>query len=300
MLGPGRALVDLGPVHMMVQAWRGGRPHSASAAAGAQKAVSLLKELSRHLATARLPVSHPACRVGKQGPEVLRRMLAAVRMLKEPDFTPMAAVAGAFSDLAKEAALDAGAERVLVNNGGDIALKVEPGGSPFRVGLLSDLDRPQLSGVLYVESGAGVAGVATSGLGGRSLSKGVASAVTCLAATAARADAAATAVANAANVDDPAVERCPAEELDPLTDLKGHTVTKKVGRLSDSAALRALAGGIGRARELCRAGLITGCLIYVQQAVGFWPADLPWEALKAQVPAGARPREASALGMPLA
>jgi hypothetical protein len=90
------------------------------------------------------------------------------------------------------------------------------------------------------------------------------------------ADAAATSVANATDVDDPAVERCPAEVLDALTDLPGHMVTRKVGRLSTSAARRALAAGIRRGRELYMAGLIAGCIVFVQETVGFLPADLPW------------------------
>lgn len=124
----GRALADIGPVHLTVQAWSQGEPSSAAATAGAQRAVSLLGDLSRYLHTARLPVAHPGCRPSDSQPEALNRMIKAVRLLNAPDFTPMAAVAGTFSDMVKEAALGAGADRVLVNNGGDIALSVERGG----------------------------------------------------------------------------------------------------------------------------------------------------------------------------
>ena len=298
MLGPGRALADIGPVHLTVQAWNAGEPSSAAAIAGAQRAVSLLWELSRHLDTARLPLAHPYCRPGDFQPEALNRMIKAVRLLDEPDFTPMAAVAGTFSDMVKEAALNAGADRALVNNGGDIALKVERGGRPFKVGLVSDLSRGSLSGVIQVEYGMGVEGFATSGLGGRSLTKGVASAVTCLAASCSLADAAATAVANATEVDDPVVERCPAEDLDPLTDIKGHAVTKKVGRLSQAAAQKALANGLGRAGELIKSGMIAGCVIFVQNQAGRLPLDLPLGALSPQAQEGARPPVADARQAP--
>ena len=140
----------------------------------------------------------------------------------------MAAVAGTFSDLVKEAALAAGAKRVIVNNGGDIALKVERGGRPFKVGLSSDLKSGSLRGIIPVDSGMGVGGVATSGLGGRSLTKGVASAVTCLAASCFLATPRPRPWP-CRKCDDPSVERRPAEELDPLTDIKGHLVVKNVG-----------------------------------------------------------------------
>ena len=68
MLGPGRALVDIGPVHLVVQAWLRGEPCSEAAVAGAERAVGLLEELSRHLDTARLPVGHPDCRQGNPSP----------------------------------------------------------------------------------------------------------------------------------------------------------------------------------------------------------------------------------------
>ena len=90
------------------------------------------------------PLGDPGCREASDQPVVLRRMIKAAALLGEADFTPMAAVAGTFSDLAKEAALEAGADRVLVNNGGDISLAFGPGGAPFTVGLVSDLAQPSL------------------------------------------------------------------------------------------------------------------------------------------------------------
>jgi uncharacterized protein len=57
-------------------------------------------------------------------PEIARRMAWAAR---RAGVGPMAAVAGAMAQLAAEAALAAGAEEAIVDNGGDIYLKaVEP------------------------------------------------------------------------------------------------------------------------------------------------------------------------------
>lgn len=277
-LREGRVLVDLGPVHLTVEAWQNHRPDPEAAQAGGQRAIAALANLSPWLEKARLLVSHPQCRITAAQPEELNRMIRSVQQLSEPDFTPLAAVAGTFSDLALEAACRAGADRVLINNGGDIALAYGPSEEPFRMGLISDINTGSLSRVLSLEPSSGIRGAATSGLGGRSLTKGVASAVTCLASCCGLADAAATSVANATLVDDPGVELCRAEELDPLTDLQGHPVVKRVGRLEPEKAREAVSRGLARAGRLLAQGMILGCLIFVQNQMGFLPPDMNLEA----------------------
>ena len=275
LVSQSKAVISHGPVFMAVEAWRrGDDPHARAALAGAARAAELLEELVPWLEIARLPISDPRCRVTDEQPLVLRRMIGAVARLGEPDFTPMAAVAGCFSDLAKEAAMEAGADRVLTNNGGDISMAFGRAGTPFTVGLVSDLNSGTMSHTMEIAPGEGIRGLATSGQGGRSLSKGVVSAVTCLAQTCAAADAAATSVANAAWADDPAVEYCRAEELDPLTDLKGHTVVRKVGVLPDKAMNQALAAGARRADVLLGSGMIQGAVIFLQGRYTCMPAGL--------------------------
>jgi hypothetical protein len=106
--------------------------------------------------------------------------------------------------------------------------------------------------------------VATSGLGGRSLTRGIADAAAVVAADACLADAAATAVANASYVADPAVIREPAEALDPHTDIPGMPVTRRVGVLPDGLLSRALAQAIRRAEELVAREVIFGAFVSVQ------------------------------------
>jgi len=270
-------LVDYGPIHMAISAWTGRKPAAAAAEAGAERAVCLLEELSRHLSLAREPIGALRRRKEKYPADVLERMAAAVRRLNEDDFTPMAAVAGTFSDMVKEAVLDQGADRVIVNNGGDIALRIGRQNTPVKVGIVDDLMEGRVRHVLHIGRTlplVGVEGIATSGFGGRSLTKGVASAVTCFAASGALADAAATAVANAAVCDHPAVLRCPAEALDALTDLKGQTVTARVGELSPDAVETALDSGLKRARALFEKQVILGAMIFVQKRLAAWPASL--------------------------
>jgi hypothetical protein len=102
----------------------------------------------------------------------------------------------------------------------------------------------------------------------------VASAVTCFAKSCALADAAATSVANATWADDPAVECCRAEELDPLSDLTGHIVVRKVGVLPESAIHQALRVGSNRVGELLRSRMIQGAVIFVQGHHTCLPAGL--------------------------
>ena len=275
--GPGRMLVDYGPVHMTISAWAGNSPASVAVEAGAERAVSLLQELSDHLSLAREPIGALRRHRDRYPINALDRMAEAVNRLGEDDFTPMAAVAGTFSDLVKETALDHGADRVIVNNGGDISFRVGPQKTPVKVGIVDDLMEGRVSHVVHIgptKPLAGVEGIATSGFGGRSLTKGVASAVTCFAVSGALADAAATAVANATRCDHPAVEHCAAEALDALTDLKGQPVTARVGELSPDAIATALDNGLNRAKALYAEQVIAGVMIFVQKRFRVWPAAL--------------------------
>jgi hypothetical protein len=100
-------------------------------------------------------------------------------------------------------------------------------------------------------------GIATSGRHGRSFSLGIADAVTVLAKTASRADAAATIIANAVDLPGhPAIIRKPANELQVDSDLGPRLVTREVGNLSEAEIAQALAAGETRARQLLAAGLI--------------------------------------------
>jgi len=271
---PGKVLVDHGPVTMTIEAAAVNGPLTLAAAAGAARVLELLVDLVAALPVAKLPIGGVDKAAEASGSPVLSRMIAAVRRLDEADFTPMAAVAGAFSELVAEAVLQAGAQRVVVNNGGDIAFRVPAGENGFQVGIISDIATGNVTHKIVVPATGRAGGIATSGLGGRSLTKGVASAVTVLAESASLADAAATAVANAAVCDHPAVERCLAEELDFFTDIRGHTVTRCVGALDERACREALDRARQRAAELLARGMITGAVVFVQQRAAMIPDGL--------------------------
>jgi ApbE superfamily uncharacterized protein (UPF0280 family) len=147
-----------------------------------------------------------------------------------------------------------------VNDGGDIALHVAPGES-LAIGLAADPARLALDGALRVTPDSGIGGVATSGWRGRSFSLGIAEAVTALARDAATADVAATLIANAVDVESPAVRRAPASSLDPDSDLGERSVTVAVGALSPAEAEAALAAGLARAEAFRARGLILGAAL---------------------------------------
>jgi hypothetical protein len=163
--------------------------------------------------------------------------------------------------------------RAYVNNGGDIAVHLDPG-TTLRVGLVADVERatrhghrPGIDGSFELASALPVRGVATSGWRGRSWSLGIADSVTVLAATAGAADAAATMVANAVNVDHAAIRRRPASDVDDATDLGGLPVTVDVGALPDDAVAAALEAGVERAEGLLARGLIWGAVLGLQSRV---------------------------------
>ena len=186
--------------------------------------------------------------------------------------TAMAAVAGAVAQAVLACYTGPGIHRAWVNNGGDIALHLTPDTS-VRIGLVSDIARAWgasplndlvLDGALHISAEMPVRGIATSGWRGRSQSLGIADSVTVLAATAPQADAAATLIANAVNVDDPRIVRQPANQWRDDADLGARLVTVDVPPLSPAHIERALARGRAYAQQLQAQGLIHAALLCCQ------------------------------------
>jgi uncharacterized protein len=260
-LADGRRLhLQDGPIDLIVEAK--GREADVRAAydAAARRFTGLLDELCKELTELR-QAADPA-RHQLQG-AVARRMHAAVAPFAADCFiTPMAAVAGAVAEEILGVMVDAARlDRAYVNNGGDIALHLADG-EQFTVGLMDRPDRHGVMRTMTVDADETVRGVATSGRHGRSFSLGIADAVTVLARTAAQADAAATIIANAVDLPGhPAIVRCPADALQPDSDLGPRLVTRDVGHLSGQEIEAALEAGAQRGRQLLMAGLIEGAAL---------------------------------------
>ncbi len=222
---------------------------------------NILPELVAELPLLRAPLGEEAPAVS--GP-IARRMVDATWPYRDVFITPMAAVAGAVAQHVLAAMTEvAELRRASVNNGGDIALHLAPG-EQMRVGVVGDLATPKLDAAVEIAGADPVRGIATSGWRGRSQSLGIADAVTVLAGTAAAADAAATMIANAVNVADPAIERRPARAVRDESDLGDLPVTVAVGTLTAEKAATALENGARRATELLQNGLIAAAYLQLQ------------------------------------
>ena len=110
----------------------------------------------------------------------------------------------------------------------------------------------------------GVGGVATSGLGGRSLTTGIASGVTVFSARCARADALATLLADRSIIDSPAVHTCRAGELDPDSDIADLTVVTGVDPLTEEEKAKALSQVMAEAELQYERGGLIACIATVQ------------------------------------
>ena len=252
-----------GPIDLIVEAFGTDEQVLEAYRGAARRFLTILDELCAELPLLRAAVAAEAERPG--GP-VARRMYAAVRPHADQNFiTPMAAVAGAVAEEVLGAMLAAAQlDRAYINNGGDIALHLEPG-QEFSVGLIDRPDRPSLFAAATIRTADPVRGIATSGWRGRSFSLGIADAVTVLAASAAEADAAATIIANQVDLPGhPAVRRQPAADIDPDSDLGQRLVTRHVGRLGPADIATALDAGEACAERLRAEGHIVAAALHLQ------------------------------------
>jgi ApbE superfamily uncharacterized protein (UPF0280 family) len=272
LLPDGRRLhLNQGPIDLIIEAF--GSPSEIEPAyrQAAEAFPDVLPGLVAELDLLRRPV----------GPsldgKIARRMAAACAKHRHIFVTPMAAVAGAVADHMLAALVNGrDLEKAYVNNGGDIAFHLTPGAT-LTAGLVADYHLPSLDATCALTHDFPVRGLATSGWKGRSHSLGIADSVTVLADDAGSADVAATLVANAVNVDDPAIQRISACELDPDSDLGDRLVTTDVGRLSQATIATALERGWIVAETMMQAGHIRAAVLVLQKNyrnVGTLPAGL--------------------------
>ena len=264
-LGDGRWHFQHGPIDCIVAADGDARAVATSIEHAWQRFRGVLDELAAELPLLRADVRDAPAPVGV----VARRMVDACEPHARDDrfVTAMAAVAGSVADELIASFDRDGIARASVNNGGDIAFHLTRGTS-FDVGLCADPVRGRfgapLDGRFAVAASSTVRGVATSGWRGRSFSLGIADAVTVLATTAARADAAATIVANAVDVVDARIVRAPARSVRDDSDLGDRLVVRHVPPLPDRLVDIALDRGEADARAQIRAGRIIAAVLALQ------------------------------------
>ncbi len=260
--------IEYGPMCLTIQAAvPAGRQHLVGAAG--QYARRLLTETAREKEIAKMTQQELLLKDVRPSSAVVAKMIEAVRTSGDDSLTPMAAVAGAIADLTADYLEERGASMVVVNNGGDIAIRLQPG-EMLRLGVAAGGAGSFLP-MTIITYDSGIRGIATSGLGGRSLTKGIATAAVVAADSAALADACATSLGNAVFVHHPLVKMSLAEELDPATDLRGQYVVKEVGTLPLESVQHAVHEGQKRALELLRRQVILRAAVYIDD----WGVCLP-------------------------
>ena len=255
--------VECGPMRLVIRAWNKKQPQIKLARRAAEESISYLERIAR----CRPLLSRPIPDIEDlPGDELALGMIRSTRAIGDHDLTPMAAVAGTIADAVADWLFEQGLTRVIVDNGGDIAIRLARG-ETATVGVRPQVTSPLISHVIHLDSGRSTWGVTTSGMGGRSFTRGIASAVTVLAADASVADAAATAVANACFVEDDRIIQLPAEMIDPTSDLKDIPVTTEVGPLSSEKISIALDSARLKAEYLSRKGVIMGAFITLESVI---------------------------------
>lgn len=253
-------LVECGPMRLVIRAWKKGQPQIEVARGAAEESIGYLEQVARCRSV--LIQLIPDI-VSLQEEDLAAKMITAVEAVGDVDLTPMAAVAGTIADAVADWLVGQNMDRVIVDNGGDIALRLKAG-ETATVGIRPRLDNFQISHLLRLDGSQASWGVTTSGVGGRSLTRGIASAVTVLAANASVADAAATAIGNACFVADGNIIQAPAESLDPNTDLAGLSATIEVGELLPEKVLKAIESARQKAEMLSQQKIIRGAFIALQ------------------------------------
>ena len=254
----GTVLVSSGPLHMTIFAKKKDRFLNDEAEEGARYALHLLKHLSHSLPI--IKQKSTQLTVQKDFPEVVNEMILATQAMEDPSLTPLAAVAGTTADLVADLLLQTGATKIVVNNGGDIAIRLREGESA-RVGLCLDISKHEVKSYVTVTQDCGIC---TSGFGGRSFTLGVADSVVTLSDRASVADAAATRLGNKTNILSPKILRKKAKNIYPDTDIPDERVTVLVGDLSECEIKRALRNGKHEASKLIQKHLIHGAVIAVK------------------------------------
>ena len=264
LLKDGSAVAECGPMRIRISAWVGRLAQPQEAMRAARESMAFLEDVARD--RQRLMASWASVAHSDLG-SVGRRMWESVAMVGDQDLTPMASVAGTIAEEVADFLAGRGMTRVIVDNGGDIAFRLTQG-EEVRVGLRPKVSQGLVSHFLLLEGSRSSWGVATSGLGGRSLTRGIAWAATVLAERASLADAAATAVANATWVDCPEAKRTKAGDLDPGSDIAHLEVTVEVGGLPEEVARLGLEKGLERASRLMEKGVILGAFVCVGSVSG--------------------------------
>ncbi|MCS6891492.1 MAG: UPF0280 family protein [Rhodovarius sp.] len=250
LLPDGRLLIEEGLVHLLAGVEGGPSAVRAAHAAALRRARGLEAALGAELPLLARPLG-PAMPVLRH--PVARRMAEACWPHRAAGLAPIACLDGAIAEHVLEAVVEQpGILCAHLNQQGRVAVHLAAGaGLHLGIGAGAAEGRPEA--LLALRAGQGVGGVATRGWRAPGGSRGIADAVTVLAGRAADADAAAAVIADAVDVDHPAVLRAPGPD--------GRPRTVAVRHLPPPLLLLALERGARVAERLLARGLIRGALL---------------------------------------
>ncbi len=255
-------IVRNGPMLMSIFVSNGGKPNMNLAKEGAKKALDVLGTLAkfRNVITRNIREISSI----ELFPRVVQKMVLSSRRFGDPTVTPLIAVAGAGADEVADFIFNTGqTNKVVVNNGGDIAIRLR-NDEAVRVGLKTDLTDKGVTHVMTVTVASKIGGVATSGFGGRSFTRGIANAAVAIARDATTADVAATLIGNATDIESPNITKAFAKDLYSATDIPHLLVTKSIGYLENSEVELALERGVEKAKIFKKKSLIIGAFLAVK------------------------------------
>lgn len=253
-------------MHLTILAEKDGTPLIEEAKKGARIAVKLLETAAKYKGILKKRVSEITCI--DDLPKVIKEAIMACKLIEDESsetLTPLAAISGSISDIVADALWEkTDATRVIVDNGGDIAIRLESGHA-VNIGIAA---QGNINCKVVITHRSGVGGVATSGLGGMGFTKGIASAATVFATSASIADAASTVVGNSTFFEGVKAIRCPACAVDPDSDLGNQLITLKVNHLSEEESLKAIGNGLSMVKKLMKTEKLKGAIIIVGNNIG--------------------------------
>ena len=254
-----------GPIDLIIKAEGEAAAIHAAYQLAAERFQSVLTELVSELPQLRQTVN----KISKPRTPVAQRMWRATKNFSNYFITPMGAVAGSVADEILQVMIKDtnGLRKVFVNNGGDIAMwKNED--EEFSIVLVPQLVLQRYSNKKQITVRIGpaddIGGVATSGWQGRSHSLGIADSVTVLAENAAIADASATLIANAVDINSETVCRQPASEMEMDSDLGEQLITVDVSPLNMNECHSALINGLKQATEFLNSHFLKSAFLFLQ------------------------------------
>ena len=116
--------VECGPMRLVIRTWNGEQPQILLARQAAEKSILYLERIAR----CRSQLSRPIPQIGELPQEKLALgMIASASAIGDDDLTPLAAVAGTIADAVADWLFERGSTRAIVENGGDIAIRLAEG-----------------------------------------------------------------------------------------------------------------------------------------------------------------------------